>query len=150
MAKILKKGTKVEMKESVGVMLASMVTDVFKVGSVGEIVYEYKSHHIEPDVKWYKVKFEKGVEILPDAWFEVIQEPKKSTDKCECDKCGKGRDDVALPENRGVELTIKFDGDNLIIGNDNVDLRELSDNETSILYNTVDTLYRLLGVDLDD
>lgn len=147
MSKLLKEGTKIRMKRTVGVILASTVTDNFEAGSIGEIIGEHNGYHEATDTTWYNVKFEKGTEILPEVWFEVIEEPKE---ECDCDKCKKCCDDVELPESHGVELTIKYDGDNLIIGNDNVDLRDLSDNETSILYNTVDTLYRLLGVDLDD
>ena len=147
MGKKKKKGTKVKMKETVGVMLASLVTNNFEVGTVGEIIEEHNGYHEVTDATWYNVKFEKGTEILPEVWFEVIEEPKE---ECDCDKCEKCCDDVELPENHGVELTIKYDGDNLEISGGDIDLRELSDHELPILYNTVDTLYKLLGVGLDD
>lgn len=147
MGKLLEKGTKVKMKETVGVMLASLVTNNFEAGSIGEIIGEHNGYHEATDTTWYNVKFEKGTEILPEVWFEVIEEPKE---ECDCDKCEKCCDDVELPENHGVELTIKYDGDNLEISGGDIDLRELSDHELPILYNTVDTLYKLLGVGLDD
>lgn len=147
MSKLLKEGTKIRMKRTVGVILASTVTDNFEAGSIGEIIGEPNGYHEATDTTWYNVKFKKGTEILPEVWFEVIEEPKE---ECDCDKCEKCYDDVELPENHGVELTIKYDGDNLEISGGDIDLRELSDHELPILYNTVDTLYKLLGVGLDD
>ena len=146
MGKILEKGTKVKMIESVGVALASMITNNFEVGSVGEIIK--KHHDSEETSAWYEVQFENGTEIIPEVWFTVVEEPKE---ECDCNECEKCCDDIELPENDGVELKIKYNGDDLeVVGDDGINLKELSEKEVFILYNTVDTLYRLLGVDLDD
>lgn len=54
--------------------------------------------------------------------------------------------------NTGVEITIKYDGNTLDIevDDDDFDFDDIDDNGVAMLYNTVDTLYRVLGVEVDD
>lgn len=152
--KNLVKGTKVKMLNKSAVVLASMIGD-FEPNQVG--VIEDFAHNDFTGHPWYNVSFGDGiVETVPLEWFEVLEEDSVKLDKDNAKKLSEITGDkfkegnkVELPENDGVELTIKYDGDILSINGEDVDLSELYENEHWMIMNTVDTLYRLLGINID-
>lgn len=127
---------------------------LIKIGSVGVVINE--AGQIFGD-KAYLVEFEDksvfndGQAYVYGSWLEPFELPKKSFD------VKTGLKDILSPtiddiENKGVEITIKYDGNTLDveIDDDYFDFDDIDDNGVAMLYNTVDTLYRVLGVEVDD
>lgn len=134
----LKKGTKVKVLDTQTVRFALGLGEAlddwkpFKIGEVGVIVGFESSSVVGTD--WYKVKFESsGEEITsPSNWFEVVEEPEE---KKEGQTSG------------GKVLTITYDELNQEWNFDsNAELNEDLEVDPYILDNTVDTLFRLLGL----
>ena len=143
MAKFLEKGTKVKMNEEPVVGLAAMFGS-FEMGEVGEIV-EAKPE-VEKERTWYIVKFEHGVDVVPESWFTVVKEEAKPV------KGGNAKDepkDESDEDIEGVELKIIFNGDELEIISDKA-MCELTEKEGNVLYNLVASLYSMLGLDVND
>lgn len=166
----LKKGTVVELNDNKAAELAMnfgfLQKDQYKV-----VQLKFK----DGDTTWYEcVGLKCGkTEILPDDWFNVVEDAKDKeehkeetldelidalanvllndtfgvkdddTEYCEDDDC----EDTDSPEYDGIELTIKYDGDSIGFKHDseNFDIEKV-DVDYCTLYNTVDTLYRLLGL----
>lgn len=152
--KNLVKGTKVKMLNKDVVVLASMIGN-FEPNQVG--VIKGFAHNDFTGHPWYNVSFGDGiVETVPLEWFEVLEEDIVKLDKDNAKELSeitgdkfKEENKVELPENDGIELTIKYDGDTLSINGEDIDLSELCENEHWMIMNTVDTLYRLLGINID-
>lgn len=164
----LKKGTVVELNDNKAAELAMnfafLQKDQYKI---------VQSKLKDGDTTWYEcVGLKCGkTEILPDTWFNVVEDAKdkeehkevaldelidalsnlfddilelKDDDTChEDDDC----EDTDSPEYDGIELTIKYDGDSIEfkLDDENFDIEKV-DVDYCTLYNTVDTLYRLLGL----
>lgn len=151
--KKLEKGTKIKMLDNDVVALASLIGE-FETNQVG--VIDSFSHNDMTGGTWYNVSFGDGIiETLPVSWFVVLDkntvELDKDTAKELTDITGdnfKEGDEVELPENDGVELTIKYNGESLSINGEGVDLSKLNENEHWMIMNTVDSLYRLVGLDI--
>lgn len=142
--KILNEGTKVKMKDTPVVGFAS-IFGCFEIGDEG-IVKE--PHEVAKDsnggripANWYKVEFKKGTEIIPDVWFEVVDEP--VTTKAE---------EVAEKESEdnGFELVIRYDGNGFDFECDKDMKEDVTDKEAAILCDLVHALYTMLGLDIDD
>lgn len=150
----LVKGTKVKMLNNDVVNLASIFGN-FKPNQVG--VIKSFAHNDFTGHPWYNVSFSDGIiETIPLEWFEVLKEDSVKLDKDTAKELSeitgdefKEGDKVELPENNGVELTIKYDGDTLSINGEDIDLSKLCENEHWMIMNTVDTLYRLLGININ-
>ena len=91
-------------------------------------------------------------------WLELVEQSKtvEGFIKYLSDK-QKGFKDISEPtmgdiNNTGIEITIKYDGNTLDVevDDDDFDFDDIDDNGVAMLYNTVDTLYRVLGVEVDD
>lgn len=170
MAKILEKGTKVKVRETIGTMFASMSgVGHFEMGETGTIK-EFKTQLDGDD--WYKVEFKKGENIMPDTWLDVVDEPKEEADVKEeelqdvidkaqkavrecldiigaCDGCCDA--DVELPENHGDIVTIQYNGDSLEItvtteDGDIIEMEDPTDKEVDITFSLVNALYNVLGI----
>lgn len=134
----LEKGTKVKVLDAQGIRFAlDLGEDLsgwkpFKIGEVGVIVGFESSSVVGTD--WYKVKFESsGEEVtLPSNWFEVVKEPEEKEEG---------------QASEGKVLTITYDELNQEWNFDSsAELNEDLEVDPYILDNTVDTLFRLLGL----
>lgn len=94
----------------------------------GEVVNERDTGF---DVRLHDCDEEGIVMWFPESWIEKIDES-----------------DIELPDNNGIEVTIKYDRKNGLIDIENdVGVMDLTDKETLTLYNLVDTLYDLLEIE---
>lgn len=137
--KILNEGTKVKMKDTPVVGFAS-IFGCFEIGEEG-IVKELHKEDKECGTNWYKVKFEGGIEVIPDAWFNVVDKP--VTTKAE-ETVEKESDD------NGFELVIRYDGNGFDFECDKDMKEDVTDKEAAILCDLVHALYTMLGLDIDD
>lgn len=164
MAKILEKGTKVKVRETIGSMLASMSgVGYFEIGEIGTI----KEFNTQLDgVDWYKVEFKKGENLMPDKWLDVVDELKEEELQDAIDKAQKAvREcldiigacdgdcdaDIELPENHGDIVTIQYNGDSLEItvtteDGDIIEMEDPTDKEVDITFSLVNALYNVLGI----
>lgn len=134
----LKKGTKVKVLDTQAVRFALGLGEAldawepFKIGEVGVIVGLDSTSVAGGD--WYKVKFESSGEevIFPSNWFEVVEEPEEKEEG---------------QASEGKVLTITYDELNQEWNFDSsAELNEDLEVDPYILDNTVDTLFRLLGL----
>ena len=134
----LEKGTKVKVLDTQVVRFALGLGEAlggwgpFKVGEVGVVVCLESTSVVGTD--WYKVKFESsGEEVaLPSDWFDVVEEPEEKEEG---------------QASEGKVLTITYDELNQEWNFDSsAELSEDLEVDPYILDNTVDTLFRLLGL----
>lgn len=165
----LKKGTIVELNDNkadeLAMNFAFLQKDQYKV---------VQSKFKDGDTTWYEcVGLKCGkTEILPDTWFNVVEDAKDKEEHKEealdelidaltnlFDDISELKDefnthhedgeceDTETQEYDDIELTIKYDGDSIKfeLDDENFDIEKV-DVDYCTLYNTVDTLYRLLGL----
>lgn len=137
--KFLNEGTKVKMKDMSMVELAS-IFGCFEIGEEGIV----KGLHKEDkacNTNWYKVKFEGGIEIIPDVWFEVVDEPTEAEPV---------KRNLMTIRDCGFELVIRYDGNGFDFECDKDMKEDVTDKEAAILCDLVHALYTMLGLDIDD
>ena len=115
-----------------------------KIGDKG-VVKEYVSYL--GGTHWYCVEFKDKTLDLPHAWLELVLEPVKKDGTIK-----RNIDDeleelfVKQDDNDGVEITIKFDGNEVTIGS-NIPIY-IDDEKAEVAFPLIEALYKLLEVEV--
>lgn len=109
----------------------------FKIGDKG-VVKDYIGYR--SGTHWYYVVFEDKLLGFPHTWLELVDEPVKREEEI------KHNIDDEFDDNDGVEITIKFNGDEVTIGS-NIPIY-IDDEKAEVAFPLIEALYKLLEVEV--